>query len=63
MASGVVRVCGVRAGIPVRPSSARTSWSGMVDMIALPTPVQCGSTCRPTSVNMRTARGEGTCAT
>ena len=56
-------VCSVRGGMPVRPSSARTSSSGMVDSMALPTPVQCAITNRPTSVNIRIARGEGTCAT
>ena len=58
-----VMVCSVRAGIPVRCSRAVTSSSDIVDMMALPTPVQCGMTKRPTSVNIRMARGEGTWAT
>ena len=56
-------VCSVRGGMPVRSSNARTSSSGSVDKIALPTPVQCGITNRPTSVNIRIDCGEGTWAT
>ena len=56
-------MCSVRGGMPVRSSSARTSSSGSVDNMALPTPVECGITNRPTSVNIRIDCGDGTCAT
>lgn len=61
--SGVVIVFSVAAGMPVRASSARTSSAGVFASRALPTPVECGSTRRPTSVNMRIECLEGTWAT
>lgn len=61
--SGVVMVFSVAAGMPVRPSSACTSSGGTPASSALPTPVECGSTRRPTSVNMRIECFDGTCAT
>ena len=62
-ASGVVMVCSVCLGIPVRCSRSRTSDSGSWARIALPTAVQCGSTRRPTSVNMRIECRDGAWAT
>jgi hypothetical protein len=59
----LVMLWSVRGGMPVRPSSARTSFSGMVDSIALPTPLQWAIASRPPSVNIRIARGDGTWAT
>ncbi len=35
---------------------------GIADSSALPTPVECSGTRRPTSVNIRIGWGEGTCA-
>ena len=59
----MVIVFSVAAGIPVRDSSARTSSGGKEASNALPTPVECGSTRRPTSVNMRIECLDGTWAT
>ncbi|EKX69378.1 hypothetical protein STRIP9103_08086 [Streptomyces ipomoeae 91-03] len=59
----MVIVFSVAAGIPVRASRARTSSSGKSASSALPTPVECGSTRRPTSVNIRIECLDGTCAT
>ena len=61
--SGVVWEFSVAAGIPVRDTSARTASLGSCISKALPTPVQCGYTRRPTSVNMRIECGDGTWAT
>lgn len=61
--SGVVMVLSVAAGMPVRPSRARTSSAGKLASSALPTPVECGRTRRPTSVNMRMECLDGTWAT
>lgn len=59
----MVIVFSVAAGIPVRASRARTSSGGVCASSALPTPVEWGSTRRPTSVNMRIECLDGTCAT
>jgi hypothetical protein len=62
--SGVVMVWAVRVAMPVRVSRARTSASRDRARIALPTAVVCGSTRRPTSVNMRMEFCDGmTCPT
>ncbi len=61
--SGVVIVFSVAAGMPVLASRARTSSGGVCARSALPTPVECGRTRRPTSVNMRMECLDGTWAT
>ena len=57
---GSVMVFGVRAGIPMRDNSSRTSSSPIPASSTLPPARQCGCTCRPSSVNIRMECGEGT---
>ena len=61
--AGLVMVFGVLAGMPLRTTiswaSAGLTWASR----ALPTPVQCGRTRRPTSVKVRSEWCEGDWAT
>ncbi len=56
-------VAGVRAARPVRRSTASARSRGIPASSTLPTAVECGGTCRPTSANIRRVCGEGTWAT